>query len=301
MTAGGFVAINWGSSRFRAWRVDDAGRVVDAIDTAEGITGLGRDGIARVVASHAHRWKGAGPILAAGMIGSQSGWCDAGYLPCPVAPLMIARSLVQARIADCEVQIVPGLSCIRADGAPDVMRGEETELLGLLQSDPGLETIVLPGTHTKWVRLAEGRVAHFMTALSSELFDTLRTRGLLAPLMGEQSHDGATFLAAAGDAAGDRVSLVTRLFGERARVMTGRGPAQAVPSRVRGLLIGSEIADAREAGYLEGERPLPLVGNPALGALYAQALEAQGRAARLHDAGDAAIAGFHAIHAASAA
>ena len=289
------VGINWGSSNFRAHLIAPDGAVLDSLEAAAGVATLQREGMVEMADRVRARWPDATHVYAAGMIGSNVGWTDAGYVQCPAGFDRLCDGLVPARIGGMALHIVPGLACVRErDGAPDIMRGEETELLGL-QASGRLEDaplVALPGTHTKWVRIQSGRVAEFMTAMSGEIYDRLTGAGLLASIVDGPGGDGAAFRDGVRTAASRTLGLGALLFGARARVIRGVLPKADASAYLRGLLIGSEIADALALFPQPRERTVPLVGSAAVCALYAAALDELGIASRTVASADAITRGF---------
>ena len=299
------IGINWGSSNFRAYRIAPGGDVIDAIETPSGVATLDRDGMAALVAQVAARWPSVDRIYAAGMIGSNLGWTDAGYAECPVALEQLRAALTDCSIGEVAVRIVPGIACRRAgDGAPDIMRGEETELFGLLASPAGTGLsaqgmAALPGTHTKWVRIADGRIVDFLTCMSGEIFDRLTAAGLLASIVEGEAREGAAFSQAVRLGFSRGLGLGALLFGARARVIRGDLARADAASHLRGLLIGAEIADALALFPAIAEDGIPLIGSSAVCRLYHAALAELGIASRSIDARDAATRGFLALDGAS--
>lgn len=298
--ADSIVGINWGSSNFRAYLIAADGRVIDTLESAAGITTLAREGMIDVAHGVRDRWPDAGAVYAAGMIGSNIGWVDAGYVDCPADMRTLGGRLVAARIGELPVHIVPGLACVRdADGAPDIMRGEETELFGLLAADRigGAPVVALPGTHTKWVRLRDGRVHDFMTAMSGEIHDRLSAAGLLASVIEGPGHDGPVFEQGVRAAATRTLGLGALLFGVRARVIRGVLQRAEASAYLRGLLIGSEIADALALFPELRGATVPLVGSAPVCALYRAALAALDIASMPVASADAVVRGFAGLHA----
>jgi len=289
------VGINWGSSNFRAYRLDDDAQVLDAIESGPGIAGLDREGMARQMAELAKRWPDAGPVYACGMIGSNIGWLDAGYVACPVALADLAGALRPASIAGVDLQIVPGLACTRdADGAPDIMRGEETELFGLLASAqlPATGVVALPGTHTKWVRMQDGGVAEFLTSMSGEIFDRLTAAGLLASVVDGPATASPAFFEGVHAGAQRALGLGALLFGARARVIRGELQRADGASYLRGVLIGADIADARVLFPRLGDASVPLVGAAPVVELYGAAMAVLGLASHGVESRNAIRHGF---------
>jgi 2-dehydro-3-deoxygalactonokinase len=295
-----FIAINWGSSNFRAYLIDGDGEVRDAFAEPAGIASLHRDGMAVQVERLGARWPQARALYACGMVGSNVGWEEVDYTECPVGLEGLAARLHPTRIAGRTMHIVPGLACRReADGAPDIMRGEETELFGLLCTGrlPQDGIVALPGTHSKWVRLKAGRVVDFMTAMSGEVFDRLTGAGLLASIVGAPAAPGPAFLAGVTEGSDRPLGLGTQLFGARAKVIRNELARNDAASYLRGLLIGSEVADARAVHPDEQGGTVTLVGASAVCEMYAAALEHLEIQAVVVDAADATARGFAALHA----
>jgi 2-dehydro-3-deoxygalactonokinase len=297
-----FIAINWGSSNFRAYRIDETGRARDTLTEAAGIAALDRAGMEAQIERVNQRWPGVDALYACGMIGSNIGWVDAGYVDCPVGLEELAGRLHATEIGGRKMLIVPGLACHRAaDNAPDILRGEETELFGLMSAGriPLNGMVALPGTHGKWVQIVDGRVADFMTAMSGEIFDRLTANGLLASIVGAPAQPGPAFDAGVRASASRKLGLGTLLFGARARVIRQELARDDAASYLRGLLIGAEIADA-SAIYPIGEGgTITLIGTSQVCAMYARGLMLLGLASQTVDAADATLRGFAALRAAA--
>lgn len=294
------IGINWGSSNLRAYLIGADGQILDAYEAPAGVATLDRDGMAAAADAIRARWPHAGHAYAAGMIGSNVGWVDAGYVECPAGAATVAQSLVRTQIGGLSLSIVPGMACVRPiDGAPDVMRGEETELLGLLRGgnvDPDA-IVALPGTHTKWIQLIDGRVESFMTSMSGELFDRLASGGLLASVLEGPGEPGPAFAEGVRAAANGTLGLGALLFGVRARMIRGALPRDQTSSYLRGLLAGAEIADALALFPALRSASVPLVGSGPVTRLYQAALAELGIAAHTVASAEAVVRGFSAIHA----
>lgn len=286
---GGMIAIDWGLSSFRAWRLGDDGAPTAALAAPRGIRGIAREDFAGALDALLSPWAGATDdvILLCGMIGSRQCWAEAPYVPCPARPADIAGALLPLPGRD-RAFIVPGLSC-RNGGIADVMRGEETQLLGLLPAlGDGTHRICLPGTHSKWAVVADGAIVSFRTAMTGEVFALMRTHSTLAPLMAEAEADAAAedddaFRAGLARAQTEG-GLLSHLFGLRAASLLGDLPVRALPPFLSGLLIGHEIA-----ALGAGEGPVHVVGARALVDRYARALSVSGRQAVRHGEETAAM------------
>jgi len=246
MTEGAFIAGDWGTSNLRLFLCDTQGRVLDSA-TGPGIAGS--DGrCAEIFDSLTSKWPAHAPAVLCGMVGSNIGWTQAPYAPCPATLAEIAAA--SASLRDGRIRIVPGLSCRNRFDAPDFMRGEETQILGVLALEPALrqgrQLLCLPGTHTKWALLNDGVVVEFLTAPTGELFNLLSNHSVLVRERGEFS--AAAFRKGLGQFGRfPRAQLLDRLFECRSRTLDGElAPADAA-AFLSGLLVASDIAGAREA------------------------------------------------------
>lgn len=292
-----FVGINWGSTSFRAYLIGADGSAIDEYVAAAGVVGLDRDGMGSMMSELASRWPQRGPVYASGMIGSNVGWIEVPYAQAPAGCADLAAAAVSTQIGDLPLKIVPGITCRRSfDGEPDILRGEEVELMGLVALRAVDGWVALPGTHTKWARLENGRVVDFFTSMSGEIFDRLTAKGLLASIVAGEAADGAEFLRGVSAGLARRLSLGTLLFGARAQVVRGALAKSDAASYLRGLLIGSEIGDALAVYPTLGGSVIPLIGNPALCRLYASALRTVGLSSELIESREACLRGFRALH-----
>jgi 2-dehydro-3-deoxygalactonokinase len=229
------------------------------------------------------------------MVGSNLGWSAVPYVDCPAGLGDLARRLTAVAEG---VRIAPGLRCAGIAGGPDVMRGEETQILGWLTQHPerqhGRHLLCHPGTHAKWVRIEEGRIVRFVTAMTGELFAVLSQHSLLksnAPAEDDVAFDEGLAAAGQGDA------VAARLFTARARVVGGQATAESTPSYLSGLLIGAEVASVpRLLGKLPQD--VALLGDAALCGRYRRALVRAGLAVEVFDGEAAAVAGLFALGAA---
>jgi 2-dehydro-3-deoxygalactonokinase len=290
------IAVDWGTSSFRAYRLDAAGAVHDQRSAAAGL--LSCDGrFAAVLAQQLEGWDDE-QVLMAGMVGSRSGWREVPYVACPAGLEQIAAGVVEldaAALPGRRVAIVPGVSQREAGTPPDVMRGEETQVFGLLErlAGSGPHTVCLPGTHSKWVQVHEGRIVSLRTAMTGEMYALLRRHSLLAALMpapdeGDADDPGAFAQGVAASAADG--GLAHQLFGVRTLGLFGElGPAGA-PSYLSGLLIGHEL----RALHSGGGGVVHLVGGATLVQRYLRTLALLGAAAQAHGE-DLSAAGLHRI------
>ncbi|HTK36052.1 MAG TPA: 2-dehydro-3-deoxygalactonokinase [Caulobacteraceae bacterium] len=299
MTSPAFLAVDWGTTNLRAWVIDDAGAVVQAQDFPLGVSKLAPGEAARKFIDTVRPALGAQtlPAILCGMVGSNLGWEEVPYFDCPADLAALAGGLRRVDIDGPPVRIVPGLRCRRPDGCLDVMRGEEVQVLGWAAGAPerrrGSRLICHPGTHAKWVRLQDGRIEHFVTAMTGELFELLRKYSVLQ--VREAAEDDDAFdegLRVAGDGGG----LAAQLFTARSRVVGGEMAPEKVRSYLSGLLIGAEAASLPALAGASLEEPVALIGDPALCAHYRKAIERTGRTVSVHDGDAAAISGLAALY-----
>jgi 2-dehydro-3-deoxygalactonokinase len=291
--AGGaeWIAVDWGTSNVRAWGIDAAGGIAFAAESDRGMGKITPPDYPGVLSSLLEPHGGvAGEILICGMAGARQGWKEAPYLDTPADLSHLIDGAVTPPGAP--ARILPGI-CQR--GREDVMRGEETQILGLLALRPGYEgAVVMPGTHSKWVRLEGGRVAEFATAMTGELYDVLGTHSVLRhSLGGERTGPTTEDGISAGLSAGlETPALLTSLlFRTRAAsLLSGKG-ADWCSGYLSGLLVGAELGGRRD---WIGTAPIPLIGSPRLCRLYGAGLARIGAKSETIDATDATLAGLKA-------
>ena len=275
------IAVDWGTSSFRAFLVDPNGAVVDRVANANGILAI-RDGdFAGALEAAVLRWRERhpdAPILASGMIGSRNGWREAPYVSCPADLATLAASMVSVtspRLGT--VWLAPGVMRRDAGSVPDVMRGEETQILGSVDRvDSGPRVFVLPGTHSKWVHVEQGRVQSFATFMSGEFYALLRQHSILARTLppDDGALDEPAFLRGVRHAQAS-ASLLNAAFSARTLSLFDRMPAQALASYLSGLVIGEELRLRPKHA-----RAVVLVGGRTLTQRYALALETLGVSTR---------------------
>ena len=237
------LGADWGSSSLHVFRIGADGSILDTRRTSDGVF-AGNGSFDSLLRSIFGDWLGDDlPILLCGMIGSDRGWVHAPYVAAPANTADISRAMMCAPF-ERPAWIVPGVSF--ADGETrEVMRGEETLIAGLLAREKaGRATICLPGTHSKWVDIVDGRIAAFRTYMTGEIRASLLERGALAT--GVEQGPSADAFAEGVHAAGDGVTRA--LFQARARRLLGRLASEHVAAFVDGVLIGDEVARETASG-----------------------------------------------------
>ncbi len=280
------IAIDWGTTSFRAYRM--RGRaVLDRLALPLGILSVteGRfehalhDAVAPWLADGEHR------ILMSGMIGSRQGWIEAPYLPCPAATADLAAALIRVPFSAAEVLLAPGLTAADPADVPEVMRGEEVQIFGALSAASADTTVCLPGSHSKWARVAGGRVEGFSTHLTGEAFAALRSHTILGRLMQADAPPDAEAFERGVLRSADPGGLLHHLFGVRTLGLFAQLPEAAAASYLSGLLIGHEVRAAAPGPHVL------LIGAGALCELYSRTIDLCGGSATLAEA-DAAAQGL---------
>ena len=293
------AAVDWGTTRFRLWLLARDGRVLAQSQGPEGLEAGRTDGFETVLRTHlaAVSAPASLPVLICGMAGSREGWVEAPYVDVPAPLERIAKAVVAAPDTDLDVRVVPGLAKRNGD-RPDVLRGEETQLIGVAAGlPPGRARICLPGTHSKWVTLHDRRVEDFTTYLTGDLYAVLSGHSILrhsvAGFDGAVDADDPAFTEALHDALAAPDQFTAELFSIRAAGLLHGLAGAAAAARLSGLLIGVEVAAAlRDAPDSE---TVTLVATAGIARLYTAALAAAGATVTAVDADRAVCAGLLAI------
>jgi 2-dehydro-3-deoxygalactonokinase len=290
------AAIDWGTSTFRLWLLDADGNVLDERRSEDGLQSMGgREGFPGVMESHLAEVGAPDglPVIVCGMAGSRQGWVEARYLDTPAPLDRVIESAVRVEGVSHDVRILPGVAQ-RDPAHPDVIRGEETQLLGALAL--GIEDgfFCMPGTHSKWVALKAGTLEAFATYMTGEMFGLLARQSILAHAIDDTKvkPDDADFLAAVEAGIARPADIANRVFEIRPSQLLGFSPSGSGAARLSGALIGTEIAGARARFGRLGH--VHLIASGSLSKLYARALEATGSAVDVLDADVVVRGGLHA-------
>ncbi|CAH1671235.1 2-dehydro-3-deoxygalactonokinase [Chelatococcus asaccharovorans] len=287
------IALDWGTSSLRGFLMGKDAGIIDQRASSHGIQNLPEPGIpgfekafAALCGPWLARWPDL-PVVAGGMVGSAQGWVEAPYVPCPADVAELARHAGRVTTADGRtILIAPGVIDDPADAPPDVMRGEEIQIAGALADNPSLAeraSIIMPGTHSKWVSIAASRITHFDTYMTGEVFAVMTTHSILGRLMTSPA-EGPTADPAAADAAfcqgvlaaresraGD---LLNQLFSVRTLGLTRRLSGLVLRDYLSGLLIGQELTSgvARLKQSPATLPPIVLIGDDRLCSSYRRAM-----------------------------
>lgn len=284
-----WIAADWGTSNLRLWamRGDD---VTEMRTSDHGMSAMsGPDDFAQELERMTDGWPLV-PVIACGMVGARQGWVEVPYsaTPCPAIPDLTP---VPGDPGGRPVMIAGG---VMQNDPPDVMRGEETQIAGILAARPDFDGVIcLPGTHTKWARISAGEICHFQTVMTGEIFALLSRQSVLRHSLTdtEGNADTNAFDDAVSTALSQPHQAWARLFRLRAAGLVGPGNPAETQARLSGTLIGLDLGAARP--YWLGEQVL-IIGAPRLAQLYAAALQQQGSTPIIGDADTTTRAGLHA-------
>ena len=288
------IAIDWGTSSLRGARLGASGQVLESRDFPRGILTVPPGQFEAVFHELFGDWMQAEGALCliSGMAGSRQGWQEAPYCPCPAGFAELGQHLLW--LQPDRIALVPGLSCLGADAlnTPDVMRGEEVQIFGALQmTGRDSATLVLPGTHSKWVQVHSARVMQFQTFMTGEVFALMSQHSILGKTLDlNGAFDEAIFLQGV-DQSQQSGSVLHHLFAVRTLGLFDRLSAAQLPSYLSGLLIGEEL---RTQTVNADSGPVILIGSDTLTRRYSLALQQLGIACQSHGA-EATWAGLHAL------
>lgn len=296
------IGLDWGTTSLRAYRIGRQGTILEWRAGESGILKVPDGDFAAALMATIGDWLALTPrcpVLASGMIGSRQGWREVPYLSCPAGLAEIAGRLAEIAAGDdTTVRLVPGLRQPADHGGfPDVMRGEETQILGALPAgDRDQACFVLPGTHSKWALVEAGRIMRFSTYMTGEIYEVLWRHSILGRLMADGEHDGRSFARGVTQARRSAPSppgrLLHDMFSARTLGLFGDVPAAGLASYLSGLLIGAEITAA--LAEAPAAVPITILGGAGLSQLYREALTALDIEAAIGDP-DVAALGLYAI------
>ncbi|BCP51801.1 2-dehydro-3-deoxygalactonokinase [Kaistia sp. 32K] len=281
------IAVDWGTTRCRAMLLDGNGAVLDEADSADGIGALGGAGHEDAFNAVVANWPKV-PAIMAGMVGSRQGWHEAVYVNVPASAEALAQGLLKFETSDHRpMAIVPGLVLRSETRDGDVIRGEETQLIGLIEEEPDFSGIaILPGTHSKWAAIENGEITTFQTFLTGEVFELLARKSLLRHSVAEDSDDIAGsphFALAVRRSVLEGLPFLGAIFSVRVRQLLDGVSGDDNLAYLSGLVIGGEIAAAKQIGLLDAERPIRIIGSRTLARSYDAAFKVAGHKAETRD------------------
>lgn len=294
MKQAAYVAVDWGTSSFRLWLVDGDGNVLGERRSHEGMMAASKPGFAAVLQSHLEAVGAAPelPVIICGMAGARQGWVEAGYVDTPAPLASVLQLAVPVPGQDRDIRILPGIAQ-RDAKAPDVMRGEETQLLGALGADAAGEAVFcMPGTHSKWVRMNGTTVERFATFMTGELFDAVSQHTILSHAVAgaDEADDVDAFSSAVMAAIETPAFAANLLFQVRSGQLLYGGKPASAREKISGTLIGLELAAG--LGREPPKSGITLIASGRLQMLYRLAFETLSVPVRSIEAEDAVRRGL---------
>lgn len=286
-----WIAVDWGTSNLRVWMMGGDGAPFAQDSSDKGMAGLAGDAFEPALLALVEPYLAPDrvtPVICAGMVGAREGWLEAPYVATPCAPpsgqAAVSPTAIDPRLS---VHILPG---VKQMSPPDVMRGEETQIAGVLHSQPDFDGILcLPGTHTKWVHISAGEIVSFQTCMTGEMFGLLSQHSVLRHSVASTGWDQGSFLEGVVNAMDRPQAFAAQLFGVRAAGLLRDTPADAGRARLSGLLIGLELTGTKP--YWLG-RHVAVLGADAVAEHYRSALADQGVHAELLESANLTLVGL---------
>ncbi len=275
MSAVSLISVDWGTTSLRIYAVAGDGTILATHESANGILSVADqdfEGILRRALKALALDTTGTPVILSGMIGSRQGWVEAPYISCPAKIDDLAAGLTKLDDVDGHiVRLIPGICWRPEKGAPDVIRGEETQVFGALA---GLDTsdalFVLPGTHSKWISVSGRQLVSFQSYMTGEVFSALKDNTILGRMMAEPATDTAFERGvAASTSDGSPGHLLHQVFSTRTLGLFGELSDQEAASYLSGLLIGSEF----HAGIQADHQKLHVMAGSTLSDLYVRAAD----------------------------
>jgi 2-dehydro-3-deoxygalactonokinase len=287
-----WLAVDWGTSNLRIWGLNADSQVVAEKSSDQGMAKLDRSGFEPALLALTKDWLSQGrqtPVVCCGMVGARQGWIEVPYRQVPCKPVSF-DTVGRPDTHDPRLRVFILAGIKQTEPTPDVMRGEETQIAGVLSEDPQFEGVLcLPGTHTKWVRIHAGEIVRFRTFMTGELFDLLSAHSVLRHSLDGKGSDRIEFATSIEAMAAEAAQLAARLFSIRAQSLVSDLSPAAAKARLSGLLIGAELAAAKDDWC---DQTLTIVGNGPQAELYAEGLRVLGQAPRIVDAPHVTLIGL---------
>ncbi len=270
----------WGTTNLCLYLLDKVSGAVLDKRTGPGVSKMKERSYSDVLYALIDEWlpsANTDRIYLGGMVGSSIGWRETNYIPCPANLSSILHQTNTLQCKSKRVYIVPGLSCTNNLGEPDVLRGEEIELLAVAEGLSGVNYVCIPGTHTKWVKLKDNIVESFFTCVAGEVYDVLLSNGVLVSSdKNTQSSDLKHYENSLQDIYKAPEALLALMFSARSRTVTGSLTAHQAQDRLSGLLIGSDVHHALKQMELKEDKTIHIIGNDTLSKRYEIALKMKG-------------------------
>ena len=302
-----FVCVDWGTTRLRAALCEFDGNESLVLDTLDGPGILAaRHSVEVTLFELIAPWTrehGQVPVLLSGGVGSNIGWRTTPYLPCPFNVRDLSGHCTSFTTHGRDIVIVPGLECENSFGETDTMRSEELQILGWLQAEPsrssGMHLVCLPGTHTKWALIEDGRIMTFQSAVTGELYAIMRDHSILLAQNGETVNTPASstdaFSLGVAVCRKAKGNLSHALFSTRSRLLKGQFDADAAAAYLSGILIAADVM-AAIALLKPSPEYVSLVGEPDLCKHFSSVLQSFSLGSETMEGGRAATEGFSVVY-----
>ena len=275
-----FIALDWGTTSFRAYLVEENGTVRGTVSAPEGILAVSDGDFEAELEKQIGAWDTSLPIIAAGMITSRQGWIELPYLPCPASAADLAQALHHHTTkSGRRIAFATGLSYRSPGGMPDVMRSEETQVFGSL--DLGVNHFVTPGTHSKWIATEGERIVRYTTYVTGEVYAALKNHTILGRLMRDGADDEEAFAKGVRGALADPAGFLHRIFSARSLALFGELAPESIASYLSGQVIGTEVSHAIRDN--PGQAEYAVLASPGIGARYMKAIGIAGLKVRYGD------------------
>ena len=272
------IGCDWGTTTLRAYLLGRDAKILEKIEIPKGIMSVEDGDFQKVFEDIVGYWMDlfpTCPIVLSGMVGSRQGWVEAPYIECPVEINKLSNKLITIELTrNREIFLVPGLTFIDEEGVPDVMRGEEVQILGACSGEPVKERLIcLPGSHSKWVRLAGNDVKEFSTYMTGEIYEAVRNNTILSKTLEPNAWSKKAFLNGVQYSRQNR-NILSQLFHVRTQILFDKLSNRSSTSFLSGLLIGHELKSALQNSH---NHEIYLIGERTLTQLYADAINEFGR------------------------
>lgn len=288
------IVVDWGTTNLRVCACSNDGTILKSAHSTQGIKSVPKGGFSGALTQMIDKLGECSeqPIYVCGMAGARGGWREAPYCGTPIAIEDIAANLTPLP-EKLDGYLLPGAKTVSPDGTLDVMRGEEIQIFGgMSKFDIQNGVVCLPGTHSKWVRIEDGRIVNFATFMTGDIFNALSHTILSCEEKTE--HDPTAFGLGLKASVDSDCGLLHRLFTARTRVLDGTLMPNQVSAYVSGLLIGHELAES--SSFCEPSERIVLIGSKVLCHRYQEALDYFGRKYVSLDSSDATCAGVAVLH-----
>jgi len=274
------IGLDWGTTSFRAFLIDQDGHVLDQKTNENGILAVPNNDFEGVLISAIKAWLDqhpALPIVASGMITSRNGWLETPYLSIPANINDFANALTPLTLShDIVIHFITGASYKNENDVPDIMRGEETQIIGEIEASDN-EIFLLPGTHSKWAITQDEKIISFTSFMTGEVYAALKEHTILGALIKEcSSLNDDAFLKGVLMQQKQDISILHQIFTARTLALFDKLENEDIADYLSGLLIGEEIKSALNQYDANKETIIKIIGRGDLAARYASALGAFG-------------------------